>query len=86
MAINPAVFGSIDAVKQKSDEFINKVKSVKPRPGHSVRIPGETGYRSLKEDQREVEVLESHWQPFFETIAGKYGLTEAQLRDDFAAL
>ena len=86
MAINPAVFGSIDAVKQKSDEFIKKVKNVKPRPGHSVRIPGETGYRSLKEDQCEVEVLESHWQPFFETIAGKYGLTEAQLRDDFAAL
>jgi L-2-hydroxycarboxylate dehydrogenase (NAD+) len=86
MAINPAAFGSIDAVKQKSDDFIKKVKNVKPRPGHHVRIPGESGYQSLKDDQTEVDVLECHWQPFFETIAGKYDLNENKLRADFAAL
>lgn len=86
IAINPAVFGNIDTVKQKSDDFIKKVKNVKPRPGHSVRIPGEAGYKSLKEDRTEVEVLECHWQPFFETIAGKYNLSEALLREDFARL
>ena len=86
IAINPATFGSIETVKQKSDDFIGKVKNVKPRPGHRVRIPGETGYQSLKEDRTEVEVLACHWQPFFETIAGKYMLTETQLREDFAAL
>jgi LDH2 family malate/lactate/ureidoglycolate dehydrogenase len=86
LCINPAAFGSIDAVKQRSDDFIERVKSVKTRPGHSVRIPGETGYRSLKEDLTDVEVLESHWQPFFENIAGKYGISEAGLRDDFARL
>jgi len=86
LAINPAAFGSIDAVKQRSDNFINKVRNVKTRPGHSVRIPGETGYLSLKEGRTEVEVLDCHWQPFFETIAGKYGLNEQQLRSDFSAM
>lgn len=86
LAVNPAVFGSIDAVKDKSDAFIGKIKSVKTRPGHSVRIPGETGYRSLKEDANEVEVLENHWQPFFENIAAKYDLSEEQLRAEFASL
>jgi LDH2 family malate/lactate/ureidoglycolate dehydrogenase len=86
LAINPATFGSIDAVKRKSDGFVRAIKNVKKRPGHSVRIPGEAGYRSLKEDQNEIEVMTSHWKPFFETIAGKYGLSEAQLRTEFAAL
>lgn len=86
LCINPGRFGSIKQVKQKSDEFIGKVKSVKTRPGHSVRIPGEAGYRSLQGDLTEVEVLTNHWQPFFETIAGKHGLDEAGLRADFARL
>ena len=72
-------------MKAKSDSFIAKAKAVKPRPGQRVRIPGETGYRSLSEGAENVEVLETHWQPFFETIAGKYGLSEAQLREEFSA-
>lgn len=84
IAINPGVFGSIDEVKEKSDRFIEKVQAVKSRPGKNVRIPGERGYRSLTEHLDTVEVLESHWQPFFETIAGKYGLGESQLREAFA--
>lgn len=83
LCINPGRFGSIDQVKQKSDNFINKVKNVKPRPGQSVRIPGETGYRSLQEGHTQIEVLENHWQPFFETIAGKHGLSEMQIRRDY---
>jgi LDH2 family malate/lactate/ureidoglycolate dehydrogenase len=84
LAINPAAFGPIDAVKQRSDNFISKVKAVKSRPGQRVRIPGETGYRSLRENQSRVQVLNCHWQPFFETIAGKYGFDEEQLRADFS--
>ncbi|MEH6549397.1 MAG: Ldh family oxidoreductase [Pseudomonadales bacterium] len=85
MCINPARFGSIDAVKQKSDAYINKIKTSKTRPGQSIRIPGENGYQSLKNDQDNVEVLTNHWQPFFETIAGRHGLTEESLRQDFAS-
>jgi LDH2 family malate/lactate/ureidoglycolate dehydrogenase len=84
IAINPASFGSIDAVKRRSDSFVSKVKNARPRPGQRVRIPGEAGYNSLRQEAAEVEVLETHWQPFFETIAGKYGLSESQLRNDFA--
>ena len=84
LAIDPAVFGSLAAVKKKSDSFIRKVKSVKTRPGESVRIPGETGHRSLTQGEEEVDVLKCHWHPFFDTIAGRYGLSEAQLRETFA--
>ena len=83
LAINPACFGSIDAVKARSDSYIQKIRSVKPRPGERVRIPGEAGYRSLINDEPLVEVLENHWQPFFENIAGKYGLSEATIRAGF---
>lgn len=85
IAINPARFGAIDAVKEKSDRFIGKVKGVKKRPGQNVRIPGEGGHRSLAQNETEVAVLESHWAPFFETIAGSYGLSETGLREAFAA-
>lgn len=83
MCINPAVFGSIDAVKDRSDRFIKRVRESKPRPGHRIRIPGETGYQSLKNDEEMVDVLTNHWDPFFVNIAGKHGLTEEQMRQDF---
>lgn len=83
LCINPARFGSVEAVKQRSDNYINKIRNVEPRPGQRVRIPGEDGYRSLKEGETMVPVLENHWAPFFENIAGKYGLSEASLRADF---
>jgi LDH2 family malate/lactate/ureidoglycolate dehydrogenase len=83
LCINPARFGSIDAVKQRSDAYISKIRNVQPRPGQHVRIPGEDGYRSLKDGETMVAVLENHWAPFFENIAGKYGLSEASLRSDF---
>jgi LDH2 family malate/lactate/ureidoglycolate dehydrogenase len=83
LCINPARFGSIEAVKQRSDAYISKIRNVQPRPGQHVRIPGEDGYRSLKDGETMVAVLENHWAPFFENIAGKYGLSEASLRSDF---
>ena len=83
LCIDPARFGPIEAVKQRSDRFISSVRSVRPRPGQRVRIPGEDGYRSLTNNEETVEVLENHWAPFFDNIAGKYGLSEASLREDF---
>lgn len=83
ICINPAVFGSIDAVKAKSDSYISAIESCPPRPGHSVRTPGSAGYKFLQENEQMVDVLTNHWDPFFVNIAGRYGLTEQQLRDDF---
>lgn len=85
LCINPAVFGSIDAVKAKSDSYVAAIEDCPPRPGHSVRVPGSAGYKFLQENAQMVDVLTNHWDPFFVNIAGKYGLTEQQLRDDFAA-
>jgi LDH2 family malate/lactate/ureidoglycolate dehydrogenase len=83
LCINPGRFGPVDAVKQRSDDYISKIRNVQPRPGQRVRIPGEDGYRSLKDGETMVQVLENHWAPFFDNIAGKYGLNEASLRADF---
>ncbi len=86
LCINPGVFGPIAAVKAKSDDFVNNVRQSKARPGHRVRIPGETAYNNLAENNQTIEVLTNHWQPFFENIAGQYGLSEKSIRADFEAL
>ena len=86
LCINPGVFGPIAAVKAKSDDFVSNVRQSKARPGHRVRIPGETAYNNLAENNQTIEVLANHWQPFFENIAGQYGLSEKSIRADFEAL
>ena len=86
LCINPGVFGPIDAVKAKSDDFVSTLRQSKTRPGHRIRIPGETAYNNLAENNQTIEVLTNHWQPFFENIAGQYGLSEASIRSDFEAL
>jgi len=86
LCINPGLFGPIAAVKAKSDDFVNNVRQSKARPGHRVRIPGETAYNNLAENNQTIEVLANHWQPFFENIAGQYGLSEKSIRADFEAL
>ena len=86
LCINPGVFGPIAAVKAKSDDFVSNVRQSKARPGHRVRIPGETAYNNLAENNQTIEVLTNHWQPFFENIAGQYGLSEKSIRADFEAL
>jgi LDH2 family malate/lactate/ureidoglycolate dehydrogenase len=84
LCINPAKFGSIDAVKERSDDYVSALSNCPPRPGHSVRIPGSKGYEFLQQGSEKVEVLSNHWHPFFETIAGRYGLSEEKLRADFS--
>ena len=83
LCINPSVFGQTTDVKARSDDYVSSIKQTPPRPGHSVRVPGATGYASVREESREVDVLENHRAPFFENIAGQYGLSEELLRSEF---
>ena len=83
MAIDPSRFGPIAAVKERSDHFIRTVKNTKPRPEHRIRVPGESGYESITQGQSQIKVMENHWEAFFNTIAAKYGLTEALLRKEY---
>lgn len=83
ICINPAKFGSLDAAKQRSDDYISAIENCPPRPGHSVRIPGAQGYAFIQQGSETIEVLNNHWDPFFTVIAGRYGLSEEQLRKDF---
>ena len=85
LCIDPSKFGPIEAVKARSDSYISAIENCPPRPGHSVRVPGSKGYRFICEGADTVDVLDNHWDPFFVNIAGRYGLSEAQLREDFTA-
>ena len=85
IVIDPSAFGPIEAVKEKADEFARIVKNTTPRPGKSVRMPGAGAFRRMVSGSTEVEVLENHWAPFWEKAEQNYGLTEEQLRKDFAA-
>jgi hypothetical protein len=49
-------------------------------------VPGEAGYIKINKGDKQVEVLTSHWQPFFENIAHSYGITEQQLRNEYERL
>ena len=84
IAIDPSVFGPFGEFLRKTDDFVAAVKSTLPRPGHSVRMPGEPGFNRLQTEHARVEVLEHHWRPFCDTVAGRYDLTEQALRDSFA--
>ena len=84
LCINPAVFGSIDNVKAKSDDYVAAIENCQPRPGHSVRVPGAQGYQFINSDAHMVDVFTHHWDPFFVNIAGQDGLSEQQLREDFS--
>jgi len=86
MCINPAVFGSLAQVKQKSDDYVSAIKNTKPRPDHKIRVPGEAGYIKIKTGDKQIEVLTSHWKPFFENIASGYDITEQQLREEYKSL
>lgn len=86
LCIDPSKFGPIAEVKAKSDRFAEAIEDTKPLPGgRGCRMPGARGYQSLNSNAEEVAVLESHWEPFFKTQAGRHGWTEESLRADWEA-
>lgn len=86
LCIDPSKFGPIAEVKAKSDRFAQAIEDTKPLPGgRGCRMPGVRGYQSLNSNAEEVAVLESHWEPFFKTQAGRHGWTEESLRADWEA-
>ncbi len=86
LCIDPSHFGPIADVKAKADRFAQAIEDTKPRPGQrNPRMPGTSGYNNLLKNSEEVEVLESHWEPFFKTQAGRHGWTEESLRADWQA-
>jgi len=85
ICIDPSKFGPIAAVKERSDSYVAAIENCPPRPRHSVRVPGSTGYEFIRKGDDQVDVLTNHWDPFFVSIAGKYGLSEATLRAEFDA-
>ena len=86
LAIDPSHFGPMSEVKAKSDRYARAIQETKPMPGaRPPRMPGSRGWRSLISGAEEVEVLDSHWEPFFKTQAGRHGWTEESLRADWEA-
>lgn len=86
LCIDPSKFGPIADVKAKSDRFAQAIEDTKPRPGQrNPRMPGASGYKRLNENSENVDVLASHWEPFFKTQAGRHGWTEESLRADWEA-
>jgi L-2-hydroxycarboxylate dehydrogenase (NAD+) len=86
LCIDPSKFGPLAEVKAKSDRFAQAIEDTPPLPGgRNPRMPGASGYKSLRSNAEEVEVLASHWEPFFKTQAGRHGWTEESLRADWEA-
>jgi len=86
ICIDPSKFGPLGDVKAKSDRFAEAIEKTKPLPGsRGCRMPGTSGWKSLNSKAEEVEVLDSHWEPFFKTQAGRHGWTEESLRADWEA-
>ncbi len=86
LCIAPGVFGATGDVKQRSDAYVSSIEATPPRPGHDVRVPGSGGYDQISGSAAKlstVDVLAHHWAPFFENIAGQYGLSEEVLRREF---
>ena len=82
IVIDPSHFGPIEDVKARSDRFARKVKAAKRRPGvDEIFLPGERGYRAWQEN-RPVELLETHWQPYCGHLA-RYGLDAEGLRSEW---
>ena len=86
LCIDPSKFGPLGAVLAKADRFAQAIEDSPTRPGQrKPGMPGAKGFTSIKENTEEVEVLDSHWEPFFKTQAGQYGLSEESLRADWEA-
>ena len=86
LCIDPSHFGPIADVKAKADAFAQAIEDTKPLPGsRGCRMPGTSGWNSLNANSEDVQVLASHWDPFFNTQAGRHGWTEESLRADWEA-
>jgi len=86
ICIDPSKFGPLGDVLAKSDRFAEAIENTKPLPGgRGCRMPGASGWKSLQSEAEEVEVLASHWEPFFKTQAGRHGWTEESLRAEWEA-
>jgi LDH2 family malate/lactate/ureidoglycolate dehydrogenase len=86
LCIDPSKFGPLGDVLAKSDRFAQAIEDTKPLPdSRGCRMPGASGYASLKSNAEEVKVLASHWAPYFETQAGRHGWTEESLRAEWEA-
>ena len=86
LCIDPSHFGPIAEVKAKADRFSQAIEDTKPLPGgRDCRMPGTSGWNSLNSGSADVKVLASHWEPFFNTQAGRHGWTEESLRADWEA-
>ncbi len=86
ICIDPSKFGPLADVLAKSDRMAQAVEDSPTRPGaRSPRMPGTGGYKGLLAGAEEVKVLDSHWEPYFKTQAGRHGWTEESLRADWEA-
>lgn len=86
LCIDPSKFGPLAAVKAKSDRMAEAIEKTPARPGQTnPYMPGVEGWESINKDADEVEVLDSHWEPFFKTQAGRHGWTEESMRSDWEA-
>jgi L-2-hydroxycarboxylate dehydrogenase (NAD+) len=86
LCIDPSKFGPIGDVLAKADRFAEAIEASPARPGQrKPGMPGARGYGSIINNDEEVEVLDSHWAPFFNTQCGRYGLTEEGLRAEWEA-
>ena len=85
IVIDPAVFGPIENVKQKSDKMVRTIKNSKKRPGvKEIYIPGEKGARRMASGDPNVEILAEHWEGFLGFLH-KYDLNEEILKAEWQA-
>ena len=68
----------------KADEFVRKLKESATRPGKSIRMPSENGYKKLVSKADEVDVLDNYFDPFWK-MCEREGLSREELEKDFAA-
>ncbi len=86
ICIDPSKFGPLGDVLAKSDRFAEAIEASPARPGQrKPGMPGARGYQSIIKQEEIVEVLDSHWEPFFKTQAGRYGMSEESLKKDWEA-
>ena len=86
LCMDPSHFGPLGDVLAKADRFAQAIEDSPARPGQRPPgMPGARGYQSIIKDEEVVEVLDSHWEPFFKTQAGRNGWTEESLRADWEA-